>query len=241
MIYCLLTRNLKIHMKVTDCWYNTVCSKFPDECNNRCVRFLEMLHLCKNSNLPESRWVPEKLSPGKDLEAYKKLHELKSDPCNFVESGKSLIIYSNYTGNGKTSWAIKLMLAYFNQIWNGNGFQTRALFIPTHELLFNLKQSFSSKDVEINDLFDKIKTVDLVIWDDIGSSKLSEYDIGILFNLIDARVTASKSSIYTTNAMPDNMQAILGGRLFSRVFQQSLQIHFKDGDRRAMKGGPLLG
>lgn len=226
-------------MTINDCWYKTVCNQAPDGCNKSCVRFLEMEHLCRKSNLPESKWKPEKLKAGRDLEAFKKLKGLKDNIDEFVKDGKNLIIYSTSCGCGKTSWAINLMLAYFNKIWKGNGFKTRGLFVSVSDLLFRNKESFNHQTDEFTEYLELIRTVDLVIFDDLGSTQLKDYDLGFLFNLIDVRSTAGKSCIYTTNATPKQMEEFVGGRIFSRAFQQSVQVEFVDGDKRAMKGVQL--
>lgn len=224
-------------MDYSTCWYKSVCNQHPDMCGSQCVRYLEMYHLCLQSNLPEAKWIPNKLFPGRDIEAFRQLNDIKNNSKGFVESGNNLLLLSQYTGNGKSSWAIKIMLAYFNQIWNGNGLKPRGIFVPTTRLLLKNKESFKFPDEEYKDHLALLQTVDLVIWDDIGSIKLSDYDVGFLFSLIDTRLSASKSNIYTTNATEDQLKSFIGDRLFSRVYNESSVIEFVDLDKRGLKGG----
>lgn len=222
-------------MTPKDCWYKDVCNQFPEHCNTSCVRYLEMEYLCSSSYLPESKWKPETLYPGMDKNQFLQLKGIKDEIDSFVEEGRNLILYSEYTGNGKTCWAIKLMLSYFNLVWNGNGLKQRAVFVPTTELLFRNRQNISKKDDTLPDLLDSIKNVDLVVWDDIGSMKMTDFEISFLFGLIDIRLSSSKSNIYTTNALPDQLPNFVGGRLFSRIYEQSLKIQFMDTDKRGIK------
>lgn len=221
-----------------NCWYKEVCTA---ECSNTCIRFLEMRELCKLSGLPETKWKPEPLRAGRDKAAFEKLVEIKSDIKSFVGSGRSLYLYSSNTGNGKTSMAIKLMLAYFNAVWNGNGFARRGAYVSTAQLCFQYKENISRSKDEFYEYLNDLKTIDLVIWDDLGAAKLSDFDKSLLFDLIDTRVTANKSNIYTTNAQPEEFENLLGSRLYSRTYQQSLSIELIDGDKRAWKGEKFNG
>ena len=58
---------------------------------------------------------------------------------NFVKNGENLYIFSKNFENGKAIWAIKLMQNYFNQIWAGNGFTQRGLFIHVPSFLTKFK------------------------------------------------------------------------------------------------------
>ena len=98
-------------LKQKDCWYREVCSEAPHGCTATCVRFAEMLNLMQMSNLPKYRWFPEPLYADKDINAFRELKAIKDDIKNWVKEGNSLYLYSESFGNGKTSWAVNLMLA----------------------------------------------------------------------------------------------------------------------------------
>ena len=107
------------------CWYTSVCGKYETpECNASCIRYMEMDYLMQNSGIPRNRQYAVLLTPSKkDVQAFVTLKEIKDDIINFVENGESIYIYSDNFGNGKTTWAIKLMQKYFDDIWVGNGFR----------------------------------------------------------------------------------------------------------------------
>lgn len=213
------------------CWYKETCTN--TECNEDCIRYLEMKYLMDNSNIPVSRQFPTSLYPDKcDYDKFVELSSIKDNIVEFVESGNNLYIGSKYTGNGKTSWAIKLMLRYFNEIWAGNGFRVRGIFLHIPTFLTKLKQ-FNTKDEEFEELQKNIDKADLVIWDDIASTGLSQYDHAQLLTYIDQRILNCKSNIFTGNV--DNLQEIqnlLGNRLASRVYNSSKVIIFNGKDRR---------
>ena len=156
--------------KNKDCWYHRVCSY--DNCVN-CIRYSEVKYLMENSGIPKSKQRPQTLEAGVDYNAFVKLDMIKTNIVNFIGNGNNLYICSNETGNGKTSWSIKLLLKYFDSIWAGNGFKVRGYFQHVPTFLNTLKDFSKSHDALKNTLED----VDIVVWDDIAASKLTDYDI----------------------------------------------------------------
>jgi len=221
-------------MKPEECWYLGVCPKSPDGCSNTCLRYSEMLSLVQQSNIPPSKWVPLKLRPGKDRSAFIRLQEIKDDIENWTKSGGNLYIYSDTFGNGKTSWAIKLMLAYFNKIWAGNGFRRRGIFVSVPEFIDRNREIINNRDEEFVKIREDLLKCDLVIWDDISSIKLTDFNHAILFNYIDARMLANKANIFTGNVDYEGMVKNLGGRLASRIWNGSEIVQFVDQDKRGV-------
>lgn len=215
------------------CWYKEVCLADVSECHN-CIKFIEMQHLMENSGLPKSRQCPQPLrAPEDDIDAYKRLAEIKDDIVSFVEQGKNLYITSEVTGNGKTSWSIKLLLRYFDQVWNGNGLRVRGLFIHVPTFLLKLKD-FKTADAEFEHIKKYVLKADLVIWDDIASVSLSSYDFSQLLMYLDNRLLALKSNIFTGNInTKDHLEQRVGQKLASRIFGRATEvITFKGGDMR---------
>lgn len=218
-------------LRKDDCWYKDVCAY--DQCVN-CIRYSEMKYLMDNSGLPAKKRHPVQLDGSRDPKEFKLLADIKNDIVNFVQNGESLYIFSEYTGNGKTSWSIKLLLKYFDSTWAGNGFRVRGYFqhVPT---LFNVLKDFSNTNNELKtELKHKLQTVDLVVWDDIASTKISDYDQQQLLTLIDARVSEGLSNIYTGNITShEALTKAVGDRLASRIWNLSTLVEFKGKDRRA--------
>lgn len=198
------------------CWYQDVCNLSSDNCTSHCIRFDEMNYLMSVSNIPKPRQIPHGLTPycEQDYQAFIRLAEIKSNVVNFVEQGSCLCIASNYTGNGKTSWSIKIMLKYFDEVWAGNGFKCRGMFVHVPTLLLQLKDFNNPLSKEFKDNLIKC---DLVIFDDIAATGLSEYDYTQLLSIIDQRLLNNKSNIYTTNLLPNELVSVIGARLTSRV------------------------
>ena len=215
-------------LRKDDCWYKSVCTYEP--CTN-CIRYVEMKYLMEHSGLSKKRQKPIRLSDDYDKKAFKLLDEIRLDIVNFVEGGESLYIYGENTGNGKTSWSIKLLLRYFDQIWAGNGFRQRGYFISVPAFLNQVK-NFSDEKAR-QKLIKTLSTVDLVVWDDIASTKLSDYDIQQLLTIVDQRIADGLANIYNGNLTSHEAVAnALGDRLASRIWNTSTLVEFKGKDRR---------
>lgn len=211
-----------------DCWYRNVCTY--DQCVN-CIRYSEMKYLMENSGLPKKKQKPIQLDGSRDAKAFKTLAEIKDDIYNFVDNGESLYIFSEFTGNGKTSWAIKLLLKYFDTIWAGNGFRVRGMFVHVPTFLSKLKDFDNPL---LKSYRDNLSNADVIIWDDIASTKLSDYDIQQLLIIIDARVSEGLSNIYTGNLTShEALTKAVGDRLASRIWHTSTLVEFKGKDRRS--------
>ena len=212
-----------------DCWYKNVCSQ--NICSN-CIRYSEMKYLIDNSGIPKSRQKPQELIAGIDYDAFCLLNDVKEKIVEYVNvGGFNLYICSENTGNGKTSWAIKILLKYFDSIWAGNGFRVRGMFVHVPTLLASLKNF----DNPVNKAYrDNLNTADVIVWDDIAGAKLSDYDISQLLMIIDRRIVEDKTNLYTSNVVTQTeLSKVVGTRLSSRIFNCSSVIELRGKDRRS--------
>ena len=210
-----------------DCWYKSVCTN--NTCTN-CIRYSEMKFLMGNSGIPINRQYPQELTAGVDFEEYRKLANIKANISDFVQNGNNLFICSKYTGNGKTSWALKLLLKYFDEIWAGNGFRCRGLFVNVPTLLLQLK-NFDNPLSEKQKM--NLMETDLVVWDEIASTSLSNYDYGNLLMYLDYRILTDKANIFTSNVTSiTELEKNVGTKLASRIWNTSIIIEFNGKDRR---------
>lgn len=202
------------------------------EYNPNNLRFQEMMYMINTSNVP-IKLIGTKLIPeNKDYDNFIRLANIQSNILEFVEEGNSLYLYSDACGNGKTTWSIKLMLQYFNEVWACNNFKERGLFINVPTFLSKIKSVISNPDSDFERLRELIDSVDIVVWDDIATSKLSDFDYNTLLTYIDKRTVERKCNIYTGNVEPKKLDNYLGQRLSSRVLNHSTVIELKGEDRR---------
>ena len=217
-------------MNIDTCWYKRICT---EQCSENCIRYKLMCSLFKQSRLPEAQWDYKYLvCNGADLSNFTQLKAKSESILKFIANGNNLYIYSANCGNGKTSWAIRLMYSYFDKIWHKSCFDCKALFVSVPKFLYNCKRSISQDVKGFEELCNLISEVDLVIWDDIGEMKASDYEHQILFQYIDDRINSKKSNIYTSNKNKEQLEDVLGVRLASRIYNCSECIEFVEEDKR---------
>ena len=217
-------------MNIDTCWYKRICT---EQCSENCIRYKLMYSLFKQSQLPEAQWDYKYLvCNGADLSNFTQLKAKSESILKFIANGNNLYIYSENCGNGKTTWAIRLMYSYFDKIWHKSCFDCKALFVSVPKFLYNCKRSISQDVKGFEELCNLISEVDLVIWDDIGEMKASDYEHQILFQYIDDRINSKKSNIYTSNKNKGQLEDVLGVRLASRIYNCSECIEFLEEDKR---------
>lgn len=216
-------------MNLNECWYKNKCT---NKCSNACIRYNLMYSLFKQSELPEHQWnYKDLVCFDEDEPAFIQLNEINM--IDFVDCGRNLYIHSSICGNGKTSWAIRLMYRYFDLIWHKSNFDFKAIFVNVQKFLYNCKRSISQTVEGFEELCNKIEKADLVIWDDMSCTKVTDYEHQILFQYIDDRISAGKANIFTGNQDRENCEQLIGQRLTSRIFSDMV-IQFKEEDKRRL-------
>ena len=217
-----------------ECWYREICEDYKDGCQTHCAKYLKMKFLMEHSGIPASKCRPIPLQPEAcDRDAFRRLADIKDNIYDFVGDGRNLYITSGNVGNGKTSWAYKLMLKYFEEVWSESTFDVKGVYVYVPKFLLMCKD-FKTVDSAFEELKRNLVDVDLVIWDDIASTDISTYDLNQLLTYIDTRTASELSNIFTGN-LPTRelLEQSLGSRLASRVWNTNTEIvEFKGGDRR---------
>ena len=219
---------------IINCPYKNKCN--GKDCDKDfCIRKYKLDTLYSNSLLADNYKARKPLvcdDNGTDYEEFVKLAEIERDIKDFVNQGKNLYIHSATPGNGKTSWSVRLIQAYFDAIWAKTDLTCRALFISVPRFLLALKENISKKSEYISFIQDNILTADLVIWDDIAAKVGSEFEVNHLLSLIDNRIAQNKCNIFTSNLDRDHMYDALGERIASRICNMSIEIEFHGKDKR---------
>jgi DNA replication protein DnaC len=98
------------------------------------------------------------------------------------------------------------------------------LFITSPDLLDYLRMTFApSSEVTYDEMFDRIRAAGLLIIDDLGVEKPSEWALEKLFQLLNYRYSRQLPTVITTNANLD----LLDPRLRSRLLDTSIVHHIK--------------
>lgn len=199
--------------------------------------FYERLY--KQSRLPlqylydEPQLRPEMV----DKECFRCLAKVQAN-CQRVfakGNGVSLLIYSNNVGNGKTTWAQKIM-RYFIMKHCVEHPDADYVFINVSEFLQLRKKAISnpSARAEFDALEERVKEARLVVFDDIAYRQNSGFDEEYLYTIIDYRYRNMMNNIFTSNATRTEMRDILGNRIADRILdKRTLLYPIQGGSRRS--------
>lgn len=206
-----------------------------------CIKLFKLQQLYDLSLLTEKQRIRIPLridADGTDQSAFERLSVIESDVVRyFGESGNSLYIYSSNVGNGKTTWAIRLIQSYLTSVWYKCDIDCKALFVSVPKYLIAIKDNIS----EVNEYAQHVKkyvySADIVVFDDIATKSATQFEHEILFNMIDARVNLGKSNIFTSNMDYVGLVNTVGERIASRIFNTSEKIRFDGQDKRALGVG----
>lgn len=208
------------------------------DCNNSCIKKYKTNYYFDCALIPKNkRYIfPLRIdSDGRDEKAFLALSKISKNIDKFVDEGNNLYIYSSIAGNGKSSWAFRLLYSYINKVWFKKELKPIVLFISVPRFLLELKSNISQKSQYIEDIENSVLDADLVVWDDIGSKNGTEFEVSHLLSIIDTRINNDKSNIYTSNLNKEELHNILGDRLYSRIYNYSKCIEFVGKDKRGIK------
>ena len=229
-----------------ECWMKDTCKKYQNsskdcECRNSdvfCIKLFKLQQLYDLSLLTEKQRIRIPLridADGTDKQAFERLSVIESDVVRyFSDLGNSLYIYSGNVGNGKTTWAVRLIQSYLTNVWYRCDIDCKALFVSVPKYLIAMKDNIS----ETNDYAQHVKkyvySADVVVFDDIATKSATQFEHEMLFNIIDTRVNLGKSNIYTSNMDYVGLVNTVGERIASRIFNTSEKIRFDGKDKRAL-------
>ena len=169
-----------------------------------------------------------------DLEAYTYLNNLRKNILDFVFNGDNLYIYSQQTGNGKTEWSLKLLKSYILKIWHKSSITCKVLFISVPRYLLSIKDAISNNNEYAQHIKENVLSADIVVWDDIATKGMTEFETENVLSIVDARINMGKSNIFTSNITPQELQIYVGDRLGSRILGTSKLIKFVGQDKRIL-------
>lgn len=222
---------------MSNCYLRAVCNG-KDCQSDFCIRKYKMDSLYSAALMSESQKQHIVLrvdEDGTDLEQFKQLADIERNIVTFIQDGKNLYLHSSNAGNGKSSWSIRLVEAYFNKIWARTDGSCKALFISVPRFLLALKDNISNKSSYIEYIKENALEADLVVWDDVAAKISSEFEGSHLLSIIDNRIALGKSNIYTSNLNRQQLYTALGERLTSRIANMSIDIELFGSDKRNLK------
>ena len=221
-----------------DCWVRERCKKAVNCDGESCIKLFKINELCNLAMLTDDQRRKKKLwldGNGIDKDAFTFLKSVEDNVEKFVNSGDNLYIYSYITGNGKTAWALRILNSYIEKIWYKSDIVCRGLFVNVPRFLISLKDNIGNYNEYYNQIKDNILDADLVVFDEIGAKVATSFETEHLLSIVNARVDAKKSNIYTSNLGPEELRKAVGDRMYSRIINTSTEIMFRGTDKRRIR------
>lgn len=218
-----------------ECYLYNKCNHA--DCDTFCMRKYKMDILFDKALVSEKQRTPIPLyidADNSDLEAFEKLNTIAKNVVQFINDGENLYIHSQICGNGKTSWALRIMQCYVDKIWAKSALTCRVLFIHVPKFLLALKDDISSKSDYVKHIKENVSQCDLVVWDEVGVKSLTPFEHEHILNLVNMRIELGKSNIYTSNLSNEELHNAIGDRLYSRIVNNSHEIELKGSDKRVL-------
>jgi DNA replication protein DnaC len=137
-------------------------------------------------------------------------------------------------GIGKTHLAV----AVLKEVIEGRG--ARGLFYDTRELLRVIRHTYDpvARQAE-RDILTPVTTADLLVLDDLGAEKPSEWVDETLNLIVNTRYSENRLTIFTSNyeekddpGDPDSLVVRVGSRMHSRLYEMCEFLEFDGADYR---------
>lgn len=154
-----------------------------------------------------------------NIEAYNELIKYGNDFSDKTSMGYYIC---GTTGTGKSLLVKRLVTMILNKGYS-------VLFITSADLIANIKKRMS--EPEIRDLKRYAEYVDLLVVDDLGVERGTEWEIGELFEIFNHRWTMSKPIIFTSNLSLNEIKKKYDsyGRIYSRILGSTNKVFVING------------
>lgn len=130
----------------------------------------------------------------------------------YRKSGRG-ILFAGSVGSGKTH----LAAAIANELIDR---EIAVKFVSVTDLLTQIKSTYNSWNESEDEIMRPLKNCPLLILDDLGSEKPSDWTKTQFHGLIDYRYSNYRPTIITTNLKPDELGGVLDPRTIDRIMDR---------------------
>lgn len=141
---------------------------------------------------------------------------------------ESVLLYGDY-GVGKTGLAVAAMREATTLR------KLAALFVATPDLLDKIRATYSAgySDATANALIQSVKEIPLLVLDDLGAERPSDWVREKLFTIVNHRHDHCLPTIFTSNLSPRQLAGHVGERTAWRIVEMSTVLHVEGPNLRS--------
>lgn len=147
------------------------------------------------------------------------------------------ILLTGNCGTGKTHLAVAILRALLQKGVAG-------IFCDVSQLLSNIQSTWNPNSPSTSmDVLTPISTTPILVLDEIGAGKITEWSRDIIAQIINQRYNNDLFTIITTNYTDDGPQTLtdrIGERSRSRLHQMTKAVHIYGDDYRSQPRRPRL-
>lgn len=141
---------------------------------------------------------------------------------------KSVFFYGD-TGEGKTTFACALTEEILRRMFVlGEGWFSYKPLYTVYDFFCGLKNSYSKMVTESEKgILERLENVPILIVDDLGIEKGTEWEMYMLYGLVNNRSRELRMTIYTSNySLEELAEKIQNDRIVSRILSTSLIVKY---------------
>lgn len=139
---------------------------------------------------------------------------------NFNDHKDKSILLTSGVGTGKTMLACYILKTILHAGFSGE-------IVTTIDMLDKIRQSYNPSTNADTTYINKLCNIDLLILDDIGTEKMTDWAYERIYKVINHRYTSNKATLFTTNCDLRQLLDILGERMVSRIAEMTKKRVFK--------------
>ena len=157
--------------------------------------------------------------------AFEKVEEYLASWDDNREEGRGLYLCGG-VGVGKTHLAVAVMSELIRRR------RVPSLFVTVPEFLDNLRGAYNDPGRDLDEWMDAVKNADLLVLDDLGAEKPTEWVRERIFVLVNHRYREQLPTVFTSNTGPKDLADQLGERTASRIIAMCDWIALEGEDYR---------
>lgn len=144
---------------------------------------------------------------------------------SFSENSKGLKLFGGY-GCGKTHLAAAII------IWLAEKKGIAGMFASVPDMLESMRAGYEKKDGSAEQVMKAAKEAPVLVLDDLGAEKATDWTRQQLYELINCRYEKELPTVVTTNCAMQELIEHEGQRTASRLVEMTTPVRIKAGDYR---------